>query len=213
MPQDISHAAEPTIIRTRLQRLRELIEQEANSDWGRSYVRELLDQDPDSPDAHCSRFAGLVEESGEYAIVVAETIADLAYEMAARVTNEIPISAIEMIDLDTQERHKAETEATVHFIGAAQPDTPADDLGHSPTPRLALRVVVDEAPDATAERTIRAHYLAFDEIADTLGLSQEAAHAVIAGLQQGVPYTETAGDAERVYLIPAAALPPPGPAR
>lgn len=207
MTQDIPHPAGPAIIRPRLQRLRELVELQADSDWGRSYVKEILDQDPDAADSHCPRFAGLVEESGEYALVVAETIADLAYDMAARVTNEIPISAIEMIDLDTQEHRPAVTEATVHFTGAGQPDTPADDVGNSPPPRLALRVVVDESPDVSAKQTVRAGYLDFDEIADTLGLSQEAAHAVIAGLHEGVPYSETAGDAERVYLIPAAAIP------
>jgi hypothetical protein len=213
MTQDTPHAAGPAFIRTRLQRLRELVALQADSDWGRSYVQEILDQDPDEADSHCPRFAGLVEESGEYALVVAETIADLAYDMAARVTNEIPMSAIEMIDLDTQEHHPADTEATVRFIGAGQPDTPADAVGNSPPPRFALRVVVDESPDVSAERTIRASYLDFDEIANTLGLSREAAHAVIAGLQEGVPYSEKAGDAERVYLIPAAAIPPPGVAR
>jgi hypothetical protein len=213
MAQDIPHPAGPAIIRQRLQRLRELIELEADSDWGRSYVQEILDQDPDAADSHCPRFAGVVEESGEYALLVAETIADLAYDMAARVTNEIPISAIEMIDLDTQEHLPAVTEATVHFTGAGQPELQADDVGDSPPSRLALRVVVDESPDASAERTVRAGYLAFDEIADTLGLSKEAGHAVVAGLQEGVPYSETAGGAERIYLIPAAAIPQPDLAR
>jgi hypothetical protein len=119
--------------------------------------------------------------------------------------------------LDTQARRQAHTQATVHFRVAGLPDTPSDgttgNAPPEPPPQLALRVVADEAPDVAAERTVRAHYLGFDEIADTLGLSQEAAHAVIAGLQEGVPYTETAGDEERVYLIPAAAIPPPGPAR
>jgi hypothetical protein len=59
------------------------------------------------------RFAGLVEESVEGAIVVAETVGELAEEMAALVINEIPMSAIEMIDLNTQEHREAEV--TVHF--------------------------------------------------------------------------------------------------
>jgi hypothetical protein len=120
VPQATPHAAAPQVIRTRLQRLGELVELQADSDWGRSYVQEILDQDPDATDLQCPRFAGLVEESGDGAIVLAETIADLADEMAARVTNEIPMSAIEMIDLDTQEHRQAYTEATVHFIVAGQ---------------------------------------------------------------------------------------------
>jgi hypothetical protein len=121
VPQDTRHAAEPAVIRTRLQRLRELIALQSDPDWAPSYVQEILDQDPDGPDPHCPRFAGLVEESGDSAIVVAETIADLAYEMAACVTSEIPMSAIEMIDLDTQEHRQAYTKATVHFMVAEQP--------------------------------------------------------------------------------------------
>jgi hypothetical protein len=95
-------------------------------------------------------------------------------------------------------------------------DTPAGGPGNArpePPSRLALRVVVDEAPDVAAERTVRGHYLGLDEIAETLGLSHEAADSVIAGLQQGVPYSDTTGEGERVYLIPAAAIPPPSPTR
>jgi hypothetical protein len=120
MLQDTPHAAEPAVIRTRLQRLRELIALQSDPDWAPSYVQEILDQDTDGPDPHCPRFAGLVKESGDGAIVVAETIAELADEMAARVTNEIPMSAIEMIDLDTQEHRQAHTKATVHFIVSGQ---------------------------------------------------------------------------------------------
>ena len=119
MPRDTSHAADPAVIRTRLQRLHELIALHANSAWGRSYVRKILYQDPDAADLHCPRFAGLVEESGQGAIVVGETIADLAGVMAVLVTNEIPMSAIEMIDLDTQERHEAVLD--VQFIVSGQP--------------------------------------------------------------------------------------------
>jgi hypothetical protein len=118
MPQDTPHTGEPAVTRTRLQRLRELIALQSDADWARSYVEEILDQDPDSPDSRCARFAGLVEESGDRAIVVAETIEELANEMAALVTNEIPMSAIEMIDLDTQERRQAHTTAAVNFCVA-----------------------------------------------------------------------------------------------
>lgn len=121
MSQDTPHAAEPAIIRTRLQRLRELIALQSDPDWAASYVQEILDQDPDGSDPHCPRFAGLVEESGDGAIVVAETLADLAAEMAGLVTNEIPMSAIEMIDLDSQEHRQAYTNATVNFMVAGQP--------------------------------------------------------------------------------------------
>lgn len=106
------------VIRTRLERLRELTERHVNSDWGRSDVQEFLDQDPGAADLHCPRFAGLVKESGEGKLVVAETIAGLADEMAVRVANEIPMSAIEMIDLDTQEHREAEV--TVHFTAATR---------------------------------------------------------------------------------------------
>jgi|ERR1039458_8027960 hypothetical protein len=121
MPQDTPHAAEPAVIRTRLQRLRELIALQSDPDWAPSYVQEILDQDSDGPDPLCPRFAGLVEESGDCAIVVAETVEELAAEMAALVINEIPMSAIEMLDLDTQEHRQAYTEATVHFMVAEQP--------------------------------------------------------------------------------------------
>jgi hypothetical protein len=70
MPRDTSHAANPAVIRTRLERLRELIALHANSAWGRSYVREILYQEPDAADLHCPRFAGLIGESGQGAIVV-----------------------------------------------------------------------------------------------------------------------------------------------
>jgi hypothetical protein len=59
-----------------------------------------------------------------------------------------------------------------------------------------------------AERTVRAHYLGLEEIADTLGLEHDFADSVITELQKGVPYSATSGEDERVYLIPAAAIPP-----
>jgi hypothetical protein len=214
MSKDTPKAPGTTVTRIRLQRLRELIALQSDPDWAPSYVREILDQDPDGPDPHCPRFAGLVEESGDGAIVVAETIAELADEVAARVTSDIPMSAIEMIDLDTQEHRQAHTTATVAFIVPGQPSTPVVGAGNArpePPSQLALRVVIDEASDVAAERTVRAHYLGLEEISDTLGLDHEFEDSVITALQKGIPYSETAGEGERVYLIPAAAIPPVGP--
>lgn len=113
---ETSHAAQ------RLRRLKALVAKRTPSDWGQSHVAVELAQDPDSPSARCPRFAGIVEESGDEAVILADTEADLAYEMAARFTSDIPIRPIELIDLDTEQHRLAICEATVRF---AQP-APAD---------------------------------------------------------------------------------------
>lgn len=99
----------------RLRRLKALVTERANTEWGREEIEDELAQDPDSPDATCPRFAGIIEESCENAVILADTQEELAFDMARRLTSEIPISPIELVDLDTQQHRLALCEATVRF--------------------------------------------------------------------------------------------------
>jgi hypothetical protein len=101
-----------------LRRLHTLVASRAPTDWGHSYIEDELAQDPESPNARCPRFAGIVEESGDEAVILAETETELAGDMAALFTNEIPIRPIEMVDLDTDQHRAAICEATVRFAPA-----------------------------------------------------------------------------------------------
>jgi soluble lytic murein transglycosylase-like protein len=120
--QEATHATEP---RTRVRQPRcALASSESarratlDTDWGQETIEDELAQDPDSPEARCPRFAGIVEESGDQAVIVAETEEELAEDMAARLTSEIPIRPIELIDLDTDQQWLAFCEATVRFASA-----------------------------------------------------------------------------------------------
>jgi hypothetical protein len=128
MPQDTCCRAEPAVITTRLLRLREVIKLQADSDWGRSYVQEILAEDPDSPHAGCPRYAGILEESGEGSVILAETVQQLASEMGSLADAEIPILAVELIDLDTGERRLAHRHTTVGFIQGTVATENSDDL-------------------------------------------------------------------------------------
>jgi len=99
----------------RLRRLQALVARRADTNWGASHIEDELTKDPDSPDASCPRFAGIVEESGDEAVILADTEAQLACEMAARLTAEIPIRPVELVDLDTGQQRPALCEATVRF--------------------------------------------------------------------------------------------------
>ncbi len=110
----------------RLRRLHALVARRAHTDWGQSHIEDELAQDPDCADARCPRFAGIIEESGDEAVILAETEAQLAGDMAARLTAEIPIRPIELVDLDTQQHRPAFCEATVRFAPA-----PANEPAHS----------------------------------------------------------------------------------
>ncbi len=99
----------------RLRRLKTLVAQRTSTEWGEKEIGHELAQDPDSPDATCPRFAGIIDESGEEALIIADTEEELAFDMAGRLTSEIPIRPIELGDLDTQQHRLAFCEATVRF--------------------------------------------------------------------------------------------------
>jgi hypothetical protein len=73
---------------------------------------------------------------------------------------------------------------------------------------LVLRVIVDEDPAVGPERAVRAGYLQCEEIADALGVSASEARAITDALERGIPYSDTPGEYERLYLIPAGAVGP-----
>lgn len=100
----------------RLRNLKALVLRCTDSDWGREDIADVLAQDPGSSEATCPRFAGIVEESGDRAVILAETEAELAQDMAGRLTNEIPIRPTELVDLDTCRQALAFCEVSVHFI-------------------------------------------------------------------------------------------------
>ncbi|MGA2163342.1 MAG: hypothetical protein ABSH36_02605 [Solirubrobacteraceae bacterium] len=112
-------------VRRRLRCLHELLARRAYTDWGRSYVEEDLARDPDAPGAWCPRFAGIVEESGDEAVLLAETEAQLAADMADLLNSEIPIRPVELVDLDTERHRAAVYEATVRFAPLSADATPA----------------------------------------------------------------------------------------
>jgi hypothetical protein len=105
----------------RLRRLHALVARHARTKWGRSYIESQLAEDAKSQCSCCPRFAGIVEESGDNAVIVADTQAALAAEMAAMFTSEITIRPVELVDLDTEQRQAAICDATVRF--ASEPST------------------------------------------------------------------------------------------
>jgi hypothetical protein len=120
--QQNTHRTEtPANIPLRLKRLRELVAHRADSHWGRSYIEETLSQDPQAPHTRCPRYAGILEESGDESVILAETTEKLASEMGAFADAEIPILPVELIDLDTGARRPAHRQTTVTFpVGNAE---------------------------------------------------------------------------------------------
>ena len=103
----------------RLERLREIVARRANDEWGRSHVKHLLDQVPGASNVTCPRYAGIVEESGDESVIVADSAAELALEMASLADCEIPIVPVELVDLDTTETQLAVRNTSVRFVGTA----------------------------------------------------------------------------------------------
>src|ERR1039458_2724206 len=97
MKRDTSKAACAAKNGLRMQRLRDLVAHRARSDWGKSHIEETLTQDPHSPHPGCPRYAGILEESGEGSVILAETVQQLAGEMGSLPDAEIPILAGELI--------------------------------------------------------------------------------------------------------------------
>lgn len=89
-----------------------------------------------------------------------------------------------------------------------QTDRPEQPTARPGGGALVLRVIVDEDPAVSPKRAVRAGYLRREEIADTLGVSARAARAITDALERGIPYSDTPGEHERLYLIPAGALGP-----
>jgi hypothetical protein len=118
MKREMSTAASAAKNGLRMQRLRDLVARRARSDWGKSHIEETLAQDPRSPHARCPRYAGILEESGEESVILAETVQQLAREMGSLADAEIPILPVELIDLDTGEQRLAHRHTTVGFVGS-----------------------------------------------------------------------------------------------
>jgi hypothetical protein len=118
MKRDTSTAARPASNGLRLERLRDLLARRARSDWGKSYIDETLAQDPPAPHARCPRYAGILEESGEESVILADTVQQLAREMGSLADAEIPILPVELVDLDTGEQRLAYRHTTVRFAAA-----------------------------------------------------------------------------------------------
>jgi hypothetical protein len=116
MQQTTPHSETPTNIPLRLQRLHELIARRADRHWGRSHIEETLTQDPQAPHTRCPGYAGILQESGEELVILAETPRQLADQMGALADAEIPIIPIELIDLDTGDRRLAYRQTTVKFL-------------------------------------------------------------------------------------------------
>jgi hypothetical protein len=94
----------------RLRRLQALVDRRADPTWGREEINRVLEQ------ATCPRYAGIIAESGDECVVVAETADELADEMAAHADSEIPIVPVELIDLDTGESRIACRTTRVSFL-------------------------------------------------------------------------------------------------
>lgn len=106
----------------RLRRLHILVAKEAPTEWGRSYIEDWFTQDPGASDVRCPRFAGIVEESSEQAVILARTEGELASDMAGKLESEIPIRPTELVDLDTGQRRLAVCNVRVHFINRSPID-------------------------------------------------------------------------------------------
>jgi hypothetical protein len=104
----------------RLRRLHALVSEQAPTEWGRSYIEDDLVQRAEMRHGYCPRFAGIVEESGEQAVILAASEADLAVEMAGMFTRATPLRPVELVDLDTGTRRLAVCDAAVHFIAPNQ---------------------------------------------------------------------------------------------
>jgi hypothetical protein len=128
MKRDTSKAACAAKNGLRMQRLRDLVAHRARSDWGKSHIEETLAQDPHSPHARCPRYAGVLEESGEGSVILAETVQQLAREMGSLADAEIPMIPVALIDLDTCEQRLAHRHTTVGFIQGTVATEHSDDL-------------------------------------------------------------------------------------
>jgi hypothetical protein len=101
----------------RWERLRELLPAlGADNEWGTSHIENIVAQDPHAPDARCPRYAGVLEESGDQLVILADTVEQLTYDMGALADAEIPLVSVELVDLDSGERCLACPNTTVTFL-------------------------------------------------------------------------------------------------
>lgn len=97
----------------RLRRLRALALKEAPENWAR--IEPYLTRS----DWRCPRFAGIVEESGERRVILADSEYQLAAAMELMLNDEIPIgqtTPMALVDLDTDEHRAAICDVSVQFL-------------------------------------------------------------------------------------------------
>ncbi len=105
----------------RLQRLKALVARRIPSAWGTGHIEKILAQDPCEPHTRCSRYAGILEESGDQTVILAETVEQLARDMGALADADFPLVPIELIDLDSCEQRLACRSTNVTFAPAVAP--------------------------------------------------------------------------------------------
>jgi hypothetical protein len=180
MKREMSTAASAAKNGLRMQRLRGLVARRARSDWGKSHIEETLAQDPRSPHARCPRYAGILGESGEESVILAETVQQLAREMGSLADAEIPILPVELIDLDTGEQRLAHRHTTVGFVGSPV-ERPHAAASRSPTTAATQqeKITIDRERLAELEGVLAG----VDEHSLTRG--EDARHLLSEAIQRG----------------------------
>jgi hypothetical protein len=112
----VSSSAPSSTVARRLERLRALVSQRRLDDWGRIHIQDVLHQDAAAGHPTCPRYAGVLEESGDQCLILADSLEALAHEMSAKADCEIPLIPVESIDLDTGETRTACRNTSVSFI-------------------------------------------------------------------------------------------------
>jgi len=90
----------------------------------------------------------------------------------------------------------------LHQAGITSEDLASLHTSDSPdADTLVLSVIVDGDRGVPPERAVRARYLHLNDVADVCNVTEEALDA----LRRGVPYSDTPGESETLYLIPTEA--------
>jgi len=104
-----------------LEALHELVARRTHDEWGTSYIEEILAQDPHALDTRCPRYAGILEESRDPTVIVADTAEQLAHDMGALADGDLPLVPVELVDLESDTRRLAHRRSTIAFLPALGP--------------------------------------------------------------------------------------------
>ncbi len=116
----------------RLTRLRALVDDRAIDEYGCREIADLLTSPGRLVARPCPRYAGILLESGDPYVVVADTLDGLAGDIAGHVVGEVPLSPDTAIDLDTGDERDIHLDVRVAFGELRREQAP----GHEARPSV-----------------------------------------------------------------------------